>query len=89
MLLLCTGKEVCLLNSRKVIAAIIEDRGITYAELGRRLDLSRATMWARVNAPNAKDVSASVLAETLEALGYKLAAVPKNTPLPEDAYTIT
>ena len=77
------------MNSRKVIAAIIEDRGITYAELGRRLDLSRATMWARVNAPNAKDVSASVLAETLEALGYKLAAVPKNTPLPEDAYTIT
>ncbi len=77
------------MNSRKVIGTIIEDRGISYAELGRRLDVSRATMWARVNNANCKDVTSSVLAETLEALGYKLVAVPKNAPLPEDAYTIT
>ena len=28
------------MRGREVIAAVVEDRGITYAELGRRLDLS-------------------------------------------------
>jgi len=76
-------------NSRKVIGEIIENRGITYAEVGRRLDVSRATIWDRVNNAKGKDVYASVLADTLAVLDYKLVAVPKNTPLPEDAYTIT
>ena len=77
------------MRGREVIAAVVEDRGITYAELGRRLDLSRGTMWARVDDPKKKDIYTSVLAETLEALGYKLVAVPKNTPLPEDAYIVS
>lgn len=77
------------MRGREVIVAIVEERGISYAELGRRLDLSRGTMWARVDDPKKKDIYASVLAETLEPLGYKLVAVPKNTPLPEDAYIVT
>ena len=77
------------MRGREVIGSIIEERGISYAELGRRLDVSRAAMWDRVNNPKAKDVYASVMAETLEVLGYKLVAVPKNTPLPEDAYIVS
>ena len=76
------------MRGREVIGSIIEERGISYAELGRRLDVSRAAMWDRVNTSKSRDISSAILAQTLDAMGYTLAAVPKDAPLPEDSYIV-
>ena len=77
------------MKGRALIGAIMEARGLSNAEMARRLDLSTAAMWDRANNTKSKDVYSSVLAETLEAMGYKLVAVPEDTPLPEDAYFVS
>lgn len=41
-----------------------------------------------MNTSKSRDISSAILAQTLDAMGYTLAAVPKDTLLPERSHTL-
>lgn len=77
------------MKARDVVKTIAETSGVSNAELAHRLGLSIAACWERTSSPNKpKDMPTKVLCPTLQALGYKVIAVPYDTPVPKGGYVI-
>ena len=76
------------MTGREIIRQIMDASGISNAELAHRLGLTIATAWDRVNTRKLKDVSVSVLAETVGAMGFKVAVIPQEAEIPEGGYLV-
>lgn len=68
------------MTGKELIKKIMEEEQVTNAQLANRIGVTQATMWARLNYQNAKDVSLSVFTETLTALGYEVIVRKRNVP---------
>lgn len=78
-------------NGRKLdlieaLSMIMEDGGITYRELARRCDVKEMAMGRRFQ--RRSDVPISTAARMADALGYRLALMPKSCDLPREAAVI-
>lgn len=73
------------MKSREIAFKLFSESGLTNSEYARRLGLTRAAMWDRINTTKAKDMTVSVFADTVSALGYSV-VVMKNPP--EGAYIV-
>lgn len=73
---------------REVLKAVMEHQDITNAILAKRLNITSAAVWERLNNKNVKDIPVSLLSEMLQALNYKVIVVPEDTELPEGGYQI-
>lgn len=60
------------MTGKEIIKKLMEEKDVTNAQLAKRLGVTQATMWARLNYKNVKDVSLGVFFETIEALGYEI-----------------
>lgn len=77
------------MEAREIIKDIMSTDEVTNAELARRLDITRATVWDRLNNKKGrKDIPVSLLKTMLSALGYKIVVVPDETPIPEGGYEV-
>lgn len=76
------------MTGREIMKTIMEEKNLTNAALAHDLGLTIAAMWDRVNTSKSRDISSAILAQTLDAMGYTLAAVPKDAPLPERSYIV-
>lgn len=77
------------MDAREIIKDIMNANEITNAELVRKLDITQATIWDRLNnRKGRKDISVSLLKTMSEALGYKIMIVPKETLIPEGGYEV-
>ena len=80
------------MTGREIIKLIMEKQGLSNADMAKKLNISNAAMWDRVNSPKVKDIPLSILADMLRVMGYKIQIVPvrKNkadNPNPEDVGT--
>ena len=77
------------MEAREIIKDIMSTDEVTKAELARRLAITQATVWDRLNNKKGrKDIPVSLLKTMLGALGYKIVVVPDDTPIPEGGYEV-
>lgn len=76
------------MRGREVIKKVMEDVKWSNAELAKRLGVSNATVWERLNNKNVKDIPVSLLSGMLRVMGYKVIVVPNNTRIPNGGYEI-
>ena len=81
------------MNGREIVKDIMKKNDISNATLAKRLNVTQATLWDRLdttprkNKPR-KDIPVSLLAGMLQALDYKVVVEPVNTRVPQDGYVI-
>ena len=76
------------MTDREVIKAIMNRESVSNAALARQLGITDAAIWDRLNTKKGKSLSTANLVEMLELLGYKLAAIPADAPIPEQGYPV-
>lgn len=72
----------------EVIGLVMENKGMTNAIVSKRIGLTSASMWDRLN--NKKKVSMKVgtLVQMLSAMDYKVIVVPNDRSLREGEYEL-
>lgn len=76
------------MRGREILKKIMEDIGWGNAELAKRLGVSNATVWERLNNKNVKDIPVSLLSNMVRVMGYKVIAVPNDARLPKGGYEV-
>lgn len=77
------------MNGRKIVRDILYRKEISQTELADKLNITRQLLNMRIKRTGGVyDLSATILAQTLAPLGYKLVAVPTTTMLPITAYEV-
>ena len=64
------------MNEREIIETIMDEQEISNAQLAKRINVSNAAIWDRLNNKNNKSLSISTASQMLNALDYKLVVVP-------------
>lgn len=77
------------MKGREIVKAIMADNKVSNAQLAHKMGLSIATMWARINNKQVKDISLPALTGILEALGYKIVVVADDREIAEGEYLLT
>ena len=80
------------MTGREIVKSIMEKQGISNADMAKRLNITNAAMWDRVNSPKVKDIPLSILSDMLRVMDYKIQIVPvkknkANDPNPTDVGT--
>jgi len=65
------------MTGREIIKAIMDEQGITNAELAARLNITQAALWDRLNNKKVKDIPLSLLNEMLRMLDYTIQITPR------------
>jgi len=60
------------MTGKDIIKKLMEEENVTNVVLAERIGVTQATMWARLNNTNAKDLPLAVFGEMLSALGYEM-----------------
>lgn len=77
------------MDARDIIKEIMVKQDTTNAVLAKRLSVSNATIWDRLNnRKGRKDIPVSLLNEMLKALDYKVTIVPHNKRISEGDYEV-
>lgn len=77
------------MEAREILKDIMNEHEIPNVELARRLDVTPATIWDRLNNKKGrKDISVSLLRAMLSVMEYKIIIAPNETPIPEGGYAI-
>ena len=81
-----------MMTAKEILRAIMARRGVINATLASRLGISPQAAWDRVNGRDKngkeKDLTASLLAETVHALDYKVVVMPRDAKMPADSYEV-
>ena len=81
------------MNGRTIIRAVMKKNNVTNAVLAKRLGISHAALWGRIDIhsrPNKprKDIPVSLLSDMLQAMNYKVIVIPSNASVQKDSYII-
>lgn len=76
------------MRGRAILKEVMKIKDLSNADLAKRLNVSNATIWERLNNKNVKDIPVSLLAQMLRAMDYKVMVVPNNTRTPTDSFEI-
>jgi len=77
------------MKAREAVIDIMNKQGITNATLAHRMNVSLATCWDMTsNTKRTFEMRTSVMTPALNALDYKLVAVPRDTKVQPDWYVI-
>ena len=76
------------MRGRDILKEVMTAKSLSNAELAKRLNVSNATIWDRLNNKNVKDIPVSLMTTMLRAMDYKVIVVPASTRLPEGGYEV-
>jgi DNA-binding Xre family transcriptional regulator len=65
------------MTGREIIKQIMEEQGVTNAELAAKLNITQAALWDRLNNKKVKDIPLSLLTEMLRMLDYTVQITPR------------
>ena len=65
------------MTGREIIKQIMEEQGVTNAELAAKLNISQAALWDRLNNKKVKDIPLSLLTDMLRMLDYTVQITPR------------
>lgn len=74
------------MRGREIIKEVMDLQGVPNADMARRLGISQAALWDRLNNKKVKDIPVSLLHEMLMVLDYKILVVPAKTRVPSDSF---
>lgn len=77
------------MRGRDIMKAIMKQEEIENAELARKLEISNAAIWERLNNKNVKDIPVSLMNEMVRAMGYKVVVVPIECGVPKKGHVVT
>lgn len=69
------------MNGREIISDIMEQTGVSKAEMAKRLGITPATMWARLNSQNKKDIPLTTFCDMLDKLGFDVVVKQREVPV--------
>lgn len=80
------------MNNREIIKMIMKEQEVNNSALAKRLGVTQATLWDRLDTTPRKgkprkDISVALFSEMLRALDYKVVVVPENARI-RDGYVI-
>ena len=80
------------MNNREIIKMIMREQEVSNSVLAKRLGVTQATLWDRLDTTPRKgkprkDISVALFSEMLRALDYKVVVVPENARI-RDGYVI-
>jgi DNA-binding Lrp family transcriptional regulator len=80
------------MNNREIIKMIMKEQEVSNSVLAKRLGVTQATLWDRLDTTPRKgkprkDISVALFSEMLRALDYKVVVVPENARI-RDGYVI-
>ena len=76
------------MTGREIIKQIMEEQGVSNAELAAKLNITQAALWDRLNNKKVKDIPLSLMSEMLRMLDYKIQIVPRESRIPEKGYKV-
>lgn len=65
------------MTGREIIKEVMNEQGVTNAELAAKLNITQAALWDRLNNKKVKDIPMSLLSEMLRMLDYTIQIVPR------------
>ena len=76
------------MRGREAIKEVMSKKGLSNADVAKRLNISNAALWERLNNKNVKDIPVSLLSEMLRVMDYKVMIVPSSARMPEGGIEI-
>lgn len=76
------------MTGREIIKAIMNEQGVSNAEMAGRLNITQATLWDRLNNKKVKDIPLSLMSEMLRVLDYSIQIVPRATRTPDKSFKV-
>lgn len=76
------------MRGREILKEVMQSKSLSNADLAKRLKVSNATIWERLNNKNVKDIPVSLLTAMLRVMDYKVIVVPSDTRLPDGGYEV-
>ena len=65
------------MTGREIIKEIMNEQGVTNAEMAFKLGITQAALWDRLNSKKVKDIPLSLLSEMLRKLDYTVQIAPR------------
>ena len=65
------------MTGREIIKEIMNEQGVSNAELAAKLNITQAALWDRLNNKKVKDIPLSLLSEMLRMLDYTVQITPR------------
>ena len=65
------------MTGREIIKEIMNEQGMTNADMASRLGITQAALWDRLNNKKVKDIPLSLLSEMLRVLDYTVQITPR------------
>lgn len=76
------------MTAREVLRHIIERDNRSYTELGKKLGLTRQTVWDNINSKKNKEIGSDRFVTVANLLGYKVMLVPEDVKNPTGSIEI-
>lgn len=77
------------MTGRELIKTLMQETGITNAQMAATMNLSQATIWERLNNTKTRDIPLSTFCDMIDALNYTVVVLPKASNLPDGARVVT
>ncbi len=74
------------MKAREIVKDLMAQAEISNVDMAKRLDITPAALWDRLNTKKTKDIPVSTLQDMLQALEYKLVIIKAREEV--DGYTI-
>ena len=76
------------MTSKEIVSTLMNELGVTNAEMAAKLNIPQAALWDRLNPKKTNNMTVGKLKDMLKMLDYKIVAVPRKTRLPEGGYEV-
>ena len=76
------------MTSKEIVKAIMEEQGLSNADLAHMVGIKPTAMWDRLNNTSIKDLNVALLRVMLRVLGYKIQIVPREKKLVDGGYEV-
>ena len=76
------------MNARNLVNVLFERSNLTQSEYAKMLCITRNALWDRLNTKKTTDMTVSVMANMLSALGYKVIVVKKEMGMLDGSYDV-
>ena len=65
------------MNEKEIIIKLMEEQGLSAADLANQMGISNAALWDRIKSPKNKSLTTKKLNEILKQLNYEIVLMPR------------
>ena len=65
------------MNEKEIIVQLMEEQGVSMADLASKMGISNAALWDRLKSPKNKSLTTIKLNEILKQLNYEIVLMPR------------